>query len=95
MRIAEAAIPRLPAILRGISPPRIAALQAGLAIVRSRFGYGSIAHNELRLTRQLASAAPPYLTRLAHANEESEDAFQTMMRVLLHRAATRRRAPAS
>merc|ERR1711871_804212 len=80
VRIAEAEIPNLPNLLRGISPARVATLQAGLAIVRSRFGYSSIAHNELRLTREIASDAPPYLTQLAHANEGSEDAFQTMMR---------------
>ena len=84
-------MPRLPAILRAIPPTRVAALQAGLARVRSRFGYASLASNELRLARGLGVAPHPYLQQLADHSEHHEDALQTLLRVLLYRAARRRR----
>ena len=65
-------------------------LQAGLARVRSRFGYASIAHNELRLARGLGVAPHAYLSQLAASNEREEDALQTVLRVLLYRAARRK-----
>ena len=90
MRIAEADVPRLPALLRAIPPERVRALQAGLSRVRSRFGYGSLAAHELRLS--LAEAPPDYLGTLARQSEElgREDALQTLLRVLLFRAAQRK-----
>ena len=101
VRVAEADVPRLPSILRGIPSAEVARLRAGLSLVRSRFGYSSLAHNELRLA-QAMSAAPgaappaPYLSELARHNELHEDALQTVMRVLLYRAARRRgEAPSS
>ena len=90
VRIAEADVPRLPAILRAIPRARIAALQAGLAQVRSRFGYSSLAGNELRILLQPKGPTREYLTRLAADNEQHEDALQTLLRVLLYRAARRR-----
>jgi hypothetical protein len=88
IRIAEKDVPRLPAILRAVPPERIATLQAGLARVRSRFGYGSLARNELRLWP--AGPQRNVLFKLAVHNEQHEDALQTMLRVLLYRAARRR-----
>ena len=94
IRIAEKDVPRLPAILRAVPPERIATLQAGLARVRSRFGYGSLARNELRLWP--AGPQRNVLLKLAVHNEQHEDALQTMLRVLLYRAASapRRRGEA-
>ena len=96
VRIAEADVPHLPSILRSIPSPEVSRLQANLALVRSRFGYSSMAHNEERLakamSRQPPGAARPheYLASLVKHNAIHEDALQTMMRVLLYRAAQRR-----
>ena len=90
VRIAEADVDALPAILRAIPPARVAQLQAGLALVRPRFGYASLAHNELRLARGLGTEPQAYMHALAKANEQEEDALQTVLRVLLYRAASRR-----
>ena len=40
VRIAEADLPRLPQLLRAISPQRVAALQRGVRAVRQRFTCG-------------------------------------------------------
>ena len=91
VRIAEADVARWPAILRQISADRVKQLQVGLAKVRSRFGYSSLARNELRM--QIArekSDLLPYLDALKQANEKDEDALQTVLRILLYRAALRR-----
>ena len=90
VRIAEADVDRLPAILRAIPPSQIAKLQAGLRDVRSRFGYGSLARNEMTLSLSPEPRASGYLSALAAHNDEHEDALQTMVRVLLYRAETRR-----
>ena len=60
------------------------------ALVRSRFGYASLARPELRLAEGLGAAPPAYLAQLATHSERTEDALQTILRVLLHRAARRR-----
>ena len=86
LRVAEADIPRLPALLRAIPPRRIAELQRGVRAVRSRFGYASIAPNELRISPNRTLAAP-LLAPLAAA--AGEDALHTLLRVMLFRAATR------
>ena len=86
LRVAEADIPRLPALLRDMPPHRIAELQRGVRAVRSRFGYASIASNELRISPNRTLAAP-LLAPLAAA--AGEDALHTLLRVMLHRAATR------
>jgi hypothetical protein len=88
MRIAEVDVPQLVSILRAVPKARIEQLQAGLARVRSRFGYASIAHNEARLSLASEGVAN-YLNTLAAANEQEEDALQTLLRVLLYRAAVR------
>ena len=86
-------IQKLPSILRSIQPKQVAELRAGLALVRSRFGYASLARNELRLWQGKSPLASPpdHLTQLAASNEKQggEDALQTVMRVLLIRAASR------
>jgi len=94
VRIAEAHVHRLPAILRAIPRARVAELQAGLALVRSRFGYASLAHNELRLARAVGGTPHAYLHALAKHNGEHEDALQTVLRVLLYRAAVRKKGQA-
>ena len=58
--------------------------------MRSRFGYASLATNELRLAHGLGAEPHAYLAQLAAHNERSEDALQTILRVLLLRAARRR-----
>ena len=95
VRLPEADVANLPVILRSIPSAEVARLRAGLKLVRSRFGFGSLAHNERRL--YLAMAPQPgtrssesYLDRLARHNEQHEDALQTMIRVLLYRAAVRK-----
>ena len=89
LRVAEADIPRLPALLRAIPPHRIAELQRGVRAVRARFGYASIAPNELRISPNRTLAAP-LLAPLAAA--AGEDALHTLLRVMLYRAATRDRS---
>ena len=92
VRIAEADVPSLPDILRAISPARVAQLQEALARVRSRFGYSSLAHNELRLSLEPPTEnTPRYLARLRELAEREEDALHTLLRVLLYRAAARER----
>ena len=81
----QADVPRLPAILRAISQTRVAELQSNLAIVRPRFGYSSLAANELRLAEPGALASD-YLPKLAAHSEQHEDAMQTLIRILLFRA---------
>jgi hypothetical protein len=92
IRIPEARIPQLPAILRAILPPRVAELQTNLHRVRARFGYASLAKNELRLslTTKPGDPAPGALARLAASADEEEDALQTVLRSLLYQAAVRR-----
>ena len=95
IRIAESDVSKLPTILRAIPSAEVERLRYGLHIVRSRFGYSSLAHNERRLSLAMAStsgAAPSetYLEALASHNEEHEDALQTVMRILLYRAAVRK-----
>jgi len=89
VRIAEADIDRLPAILKAIRPETVRQLQAGLARVRSRFGYSSLASNELRINLASPADTPDYLTKLAQGSERHEDALHTVLRVLLYRAAKR------
>lgn len=70
---------------------RIDELRAGLASVRSRFGYSSLAVNELQLAKQTMTHSPPiYLSKLSEHSLENEDAFHTMLRFLLYRAANRK-----
>lgn len=94
VRIAEADVPRLPKLLRALPADRVAKLQAGLERVRSRFGYASLARNELRLSLA-AGHTREYLTRLAAESDQHEDALQTVLRVLLFRAARRRQRKAA
>ena len=100
VRVAETNIDRLPSLLREISSSEVQRLRSGLDAVRSRFGYGSLAHNERRLNLAMAmqpGAAPPddSLQRLARHNEQHEDALQTLLRVLLYKTAARQKeAPA-
>ena len=89
VRIAEAHIDRLPAILRAIGPRRVSELQEGIARVRSRFSYSSLAHNEMRISQALPVRRPQYLPKLARLAEESDDALSTVIRVLLYRAERR------
>jgi len=91
VRISEADIGRFPQILRAIPPSRIAALQDGLRRVRSRFTYASIASNEMRISANRSLSAT-VLAPIINEAKQSEDALDTMMRVLLFRAAHRRRA---
>ena len=147
VRIAEADLPRLPQLLRAISPQRVAALQRGVRAVRQRFTrgirvestvhrasqlsepdwsrvadacgrglgldlplqvspggdgdrterrpgvifqrrYGSLAPNELRISPNRTSLAP-VLAPVVAAAATSEDALDTVMRILLLRAARR------
>ena len=95
IRISEENVPAFVEVLQGIPTADIARLRAGLDHVRSRFGYSSLAHNERRLAATMAKemgAAPPheYLASLARHNAMHEDALQTLLRVLLYRAASRR-----
>ena len=89
IRIAEADVPRLPAILRRVPQSRVEALRRGLAAVRSRFTYLSLAPNELRISPN-AHLAAPLLRPLAAAAQHEEDALDTLLRLLLLRAAQRR-----
>ena len=89
VRIAEVDVPKFPAILRAITPSRVTSMQAALARVRSRFGYSSIAKNELRLASAQSEKPPDYLQKLAKQSNQEEDALGTMMRILLHRSAMR------
>ena len=57
--------------------------------MRSRFTYASLASNELRVSAN-ASALKPLLSPLLEASRTSEDALDTVMRLLLLRAARRR-----
>ena len=148
VRIAEADLPRLPQLLRAISPQQVAALQRGVRAVRQRFTcgilvestvhlagpvsfpsplgrrlqprpgldlplrvspggecdrterrlavncqhrYGSLAPNELRISPNRTSLAP-VLAPVVAAAAASEDALDTVMRILLLRAARRRGA---
>ena len=50
LRLPEADIPRLPAILASVTQDTIDALLAGVRRVRTRFTYSSIAANELRIS---------------------------------------------
>ena len=87
-------VPKLPAILRAISRQQVAKLQEGLARVRSRFGYSSLASNELRISQAPPESTPKsmlYLAKLTADNQEHEDALQTVLRILLYRAALRKR----
>ena len=52
---------------------------------------GQGAYSELRLSRGVGAEPPAYLTKLAASNLRAEDALQTVMRVLLYRAAHRPR----
>ena len=95
LRIGEADIPQLPRILRAVSPARVRELQANLHRVRARFGYASLAINELKINMRLTLNDPTdptrgNLKRLAARSEEEEDALQTVLRLLLHKAAQRR-----
>ena len=56
--------------------------------MRSRFTYASTAANDLRVSPN-ASLAAHILAPVAAAAAESEDALDTVLRVLLHRAAHR------
>lgn len=91
VRVAEADLPRLPAILRAIPPERVAALQRGVKAVRQRFTYGSLAPNELRISPSRSSLSP-VLAPVVEAAARSEDALDTVMRILLLRAARRKAA---
>ena len=91
VRIAEADVPKLPAILRGLSSSKVETLQKNLARVRSRFGYSSLARNEIRIAESTADSSAGYLKQLMASNEHQEDALQTVLRILLLRAAQRSR----
>ena len=90
LRVDEADIPRLPAILRAVSPERVAQLRRGLAAVRARFGYASLAHNERAIEARVGARGAAYLPQLAAESDAHEDALETMMRILLYRAARRK-----
>ena len=90
VRIKEADVPRLPEILRSIPKQKVEQLQAGLSLVRSRFGYASLAINELRLAKGHGVEPHDYLGKLEEHNARREDALDTVMRVLLYRAAKRK-----
>ena len=83
-------MPRLPEILRSIPKQKVDQLQAGLSLVRSRFGYASLAINELRLAKGHGVEPHDYLGKLEEHNARREDALDTVMRVLLYRAAKRK-----
>ena len=91
IRIAEADIPELPRILQSVPRERIAELQVNLHRVRARFGYASLATNEQRLSLSSKPNDPALgdLAKLSASSEQEEDALQTVMRVLLYRAARR------
>ena len=59
--------------------------------VRARFGYASLATNEQRLSLSSKPNDPALgdLAKLSASSEQEEDALQTVMRVLLYRAARR------
>ena len=88
IRLTEAQLPQLPHLLRAVPRARVAALQEGLRRVRSRFTYASTAANDLRVSPN-ASLAAPVLARVAAVAAVSEDVLDTVLRVLLHRAANR------
>ena len=103
LRVPEADVHRLPSILRAVPPSRVAQMQAALRLARSRFGYASLAHNELQLARTLSPESLPadgrakkerpaswFLPPLAAEAEAHEDALHTVLRILLHRAARRK-----
>ncbi|KAL1512024.1 hypothetical protein AB1Y20_005299 [Prymnesium parvum] len=94
VRVAEEDIPQLPQILMSIRSTRVREMQRNLHRLRARFGYASLAVNELRLNKYLtlgddADNTRAYLGILAAASVEEEDALQTLLRLLLFRASQR------
>jgi len=90
LRVAEADIPRLPAILAAVPRDAIEVLLDGVRRVRPRFTYSSIASNELRVSANRSHVAP-LLEPLAAEAKKHEDALATVVRILRYRL--RHRAP--